>query len=430
MLAMPSLSIGQETQSATRAALQDMDALFASLSQDDWRERERAREALIEAGNQILPQLRQFIAQSANPEARKGAQLALDRIEENTRLGPSKITLDFDNAPLPQVFEALGRQEGFQLRWMDPRLTDAKGYPNISVHLHSVSYWDALKALKERGGEIQEDHLPGEMWLRSGSADPVEPPTIIQGPFLVRVTNVDWSRHLLTANPADVSRKLSVSGEIQAEPKLRLLNTEVSVTAIAFDVAGKAVCTPEPNAGKPWSVTHGLGREGFLATLSPAAGVEPKSLTLEGKVRFRVLVQSSPFEVPDPMTMVKDAIGGTGGFTRQIGGVSTTLGYFRQDETGDAKLILSVSRDGRDDAHWDALCGVLAGSPVKLLAGDGSVIFEDWLSQYPLRDDHVEFQAFVPSRDKIAVPAKLVWDIPTKYRDFDVPFEFKGVPVP
>jgi hypothetical protein len=135
------------------ASAADPDAvakLIAQLGSPDYRAREAASKELDALGGPALPAIRKAAASSPDAEtARRAAELAAKiakRMDNDQLLTPTLVELNFENAPLKHVLDALEKQSGGRL---------VLGEPEAKVTVKTsgkVPFWDAVAKVCDATG--------------------------------------------------------------------------------------------------------------------------------------------------------------------------------------------------------------------------------------------------------------------------------------
>jgi hypothetical protein len=179
----------------------DPAALVAQLGAGRYTEREAASKALEQLGRPALAALR-AVRDTRDPEIRTRAAHLVQKIEGALLTQPSRVRLDFDNAPLTQVVQTLSQQVGFKVtlypenlsKWRTQRVTLHQSEP--------VPFWKAIDQLCEAA---QLQHNPS-VHVGVGPREPTFPltdstmrpimPSSDDGPFRVSLMSLDYERHL------------------------------------------------------------------------------------------------------------------------------------------------------------------------------------------------------------------------------------------
>src|SRR4051794_5125648 len=124
----------------------DLSTLLAQLGSGRFAEREAASEALERLGRLALPSLR-AVRDSRDLEVRTRAYHVIQKIEGALLTQPSRVRLDFQDAPLSDVAKSFSLQTGFKVtlypeihpKWKNQRVTLRESDP--------VPFWKAIDRL-------------------------------------------------------------------------------------------------------------------------------------------------------------------------------------------------------------------------------------------------------------------------------------------
>ncbi len=111
MVAVSIVVVGLLAQLTEPLANPDPSALVLQLGAARFAEREAAAGALLRLGRMALPALG-GVRNSRDPEVRVRAALLVQKIEDALLTQPTRVRLDFDNVPLPEVARSLRRKPG------------------------------------------------------------------------------------------------------------------------------------------------------------------------------------------------------------------------------------------------------------------------------------------------------------------------------
>src|SRR5688572_7025712 len=84
-------------QAATQPA--GLDKLTAALASEDFKTREAAQKQIIELGEDAVPAMKKLAETASDPELQGRAAEILRRIEAESLVKPTRVTLKFNNAP-------------------------------------------------------------------------------------------------------------------------------------------------------------------------------------------------------------------------------------------------------------------------------------------------------------------------------------------
>jgi hypothetical protein len=239
--------------------------LVARLGDRRFAEREAAAAALEQLGRAALPALRS-VRDAKDPEVRARAAGLLTRIEGALLTKPSMVSLNFENATLPDVVKAISEQTGIKVvllpetspAWRDRRLTLREASP--------LPFWRAIDRLCEQA-RLQYNYgltfpasgrEPAFPLFEGGGRPPL--PVSDSGPFRVTVVSIHYQkdfnflggmtpgRVLTRARPAVTPHEQFYAQlQVTGEPRLAVsLGGQLRVTE-AVDDKGQVLVIPPPN---------------------------------------------------------------------------------------------------------------------------------------------------------------------------------------
>jgi hypothetical protein len=179
----------------------DPSALVGQLGAARYADREAAAGALERLGRSALPALR-AAREQRDLEVRSRASGLVQKIESALLTQPTRVRLDFDNTPLPEVARLLSIQTGFTIA-LYPEKQPAWGRQRIKLReSEPVNFWRAVDQLCETAG-LQYDasthglmsHLQPTFTLTDGSMRTVAPVSD-HGPFRVSLLAAEYRRQV------------------------------------------------------------------------------------------------------------------------------------------------------------------------------------------------------------------------------------------
>ena len=368
-------------------------------------------------------------------------------VEVGRRIGgPTLVTLQFKDAPVRDVYDALARQAGIE--WREAEMIWGKRLPPLTVDIKGQPFWTALNTLEEKTGIglVRWVGEPG-YWLgfrrENGSRTLLSGVSDASGPFLLLARQIEraeaYSQPLGTGAAGPQGRStLQIGLSLFVDPKLRIgrvgslrLNEAVDDDLQSLVAEGSPRELPIYGSSTiPLEATLG-----FL--LPPRRGRRIARLT--GAIRLVALTKSEKWEIPvtgtaspKPVSKVLPDPAGDRSFTltalRPEGGNS---GY-------DVELEYTVPRTLIADAPFPievsdvfAALRLLDAQGRQWRRSGGSVNGGGNGTQMRYR----YFGTFVRGSRAVGdaapgEPAKLIWDIPVEYQEVAVPFEFNDLPIP
>jgi hypothetical protein len=187
---------------------QDPESLVAALGSTRYAQRETAAAALERIGRPALAALR-AAREARDPEVRARATSLIQKIESAMLTRPTRLKLEFQNAPLPEVTKSLSLQSGFRVelypahvaKWRDQRLSISESEP--------LDFWKAIDRVCDLAGLQYNSRMQGtngqnemSVFLTDGQNRTLTPISD-HGPFRVSLLSVDYQRRL-TYGPGGV----------------------------------------------------------------------------------------------------------------------------------------------------------------------------------------------------------------------------------
>ncbi len=175
--------------------------LVEQLGSARYADREAAAAALEGIGRPALAALRNA-RDSRDPEIRSRAGALAQKIENALLTQPTRLQLNFQNTPLPEVARSFSRQTGFRVELYPANLPK---WRQQRVNLHEsepVDFWKAIDQLCDLAGLQYNASMHGFV----GHGDPVfaltdgttrtVTPISDHGPFRVSLIGVEYQRHV------------------------------------------------------------------------------------------------------------------------------------------------------------------------------------------------------------------------------------------
>jgi hypothetical protein len=176
-------------------------ALVARLGAPRYADRQAAAEALERLGGPALPALR-GARDSRDPEIRARAPVLIERIETGLLTQPTRLQLEFQDAPLAEVTKSLALQAGFKVALFPPSLPKWR-FQRVTLRVSQpVDFWTAVDQLCDVAGLQYNPGTPGSNGQREPSfvftdgTGRTLTPNSDHGPFRVSLLSVDYERHV------------------------------------------------------------------------------------------------------------------------------------------------------------------------------------------------------------------------------------------
>lgn len=422
---------------------QPVDVLISQLSSADWRTRQAALEKLVARGEDALPHLQREAGRTHDVEVRSRAQAAIARIEENRLVGASPITVNWNNSSALTAVSELAAQARAPLP-TEPVNLLAKTTKRVSLQADHRPFWDVMLQLCRQTALApapinRHNRDIGLGLLRDEGNEWGEKLLTTSGPLLIRADRLISDRAILFKTPNDTTRELSISMTIFAEPKLRVLDYSGSLRLDeVVDVHGNSLIPPDDGDLASNVDVFGNGRGSNTSSWEVGATLRyPKGAGNNNRIaRFRasttliVQTQSATLELPLPSPKHVN---------RTVDGLRVTV---KNLDAG--RCDLTIHRDGRNEAEWNAVRMQMFAGEAQLLDDKGQTVArsqsgleadespDNQRMELRLRfgRDGVEESRERPSKKLSAEAVKMVWEFPTQTRELVVPFEFRNLPIP
>jgi len=258
----------KEVAEATTASEAAIERLIAQLGSDTYAQREEAARELDRLGDLALEALRRAARTSRDPEVQTLAAALRDRIETAQMVRPTLLTLDFEEAPLPEVVAALSRRCESRLNLLNPAGQEWAGRRITLKRDKPVPFWEALDALTETGGltpQITQGFgmgTPGTGILLTpsgrvgpGSSKPPFQASFDDGPFRSVLSNLTYTRTVIIFNQLQAmpqpepQANFLVQMQVFAEPRLMLAQRGPVEIEEAVDELGQSLRHPDAETG-------------------------------------------------------------------------------------------------------------------------------------------------------------------------------------
>jgi hypothetical protein len=417
----------------TPAERKQIDAAIAALSADNWKERQKAQDALVPFGQAVVPDLRKLVETSDDEEIRTRAAAALRKIDDNATSGGSVITLHLKDATPEQLFAAIAKQARCEFPTYPKNLWNQNrgmfgGAPNnapsITVDYDRANFWTVFKdACKRTGVYPQQYGNDRRMTLGQGQSSYWNGPSHISGPFMIVANRIDRSNSVDLASPNNVQHAFSISLSAFAEPKVKVLGSSYNVNVDqAVDDKGNSLVATD-------NVMNGMsnGQQwmwNLNARLNYPENAGKTIKVVKGSVKFVVQTKSETLDIPDVLTAKN--------VTKTVANCRVMLKEVKKNgEQYDVQM--TIYRDGMNQQEWNGL--QYPGYAVKLVDKDGkSLSAQGWGGGGGPNELNYNWNftrnSWGGDDGKAGEPARLVWEIPTETRETTVSFEFKDLPLP
>lgn len=329
-----------------------IDRIVDELDSEDLQRREQAMAVLLELGAEILPDLRERLKKTTDPEATARLRHVIGEFERRLRLaelrtGPRKVTLNFDKTPVADAFAQLAKLGSASIQF------DESIAGTVSTSIDGVPFFEALETLCQRSGNLSYRvlHARNESLLIAvapgGSRDP---PCSPAGAYVIGISQIRTHYPKPFCRLADATGSISfwIARESDDHPHSLELRISSMVDGKGNDLielidrtqTQNTIQRVRPTAGQP---------VGFSIPLTQGFPEEPRRLTIRGEIVavFPHDIESSRVEHPTrdlPKASEGNGIGFrvTAAKKNEREGVSLTLLF---DSESDYQKLTSRNRD-------------------------------------------------------------------------------------
>ena len=337
------------------------------------------------------------------------------------------VTLHLRDVPARTALEELKKQTGMDVVPERDSSWGRRGaQATVTVDADEQPYWVVMRQICAQAG-LSVQSFSRKLEIRDGG-DPgwTNSPVNLHGAFMTMATGSHYSRQATYAGQRTASENLSINLSVWPEPKVQLIGYGWNAQATeAVDEKGNSLLVPgrgqEPDSMLEHEVSHQ-----YSIPLQPLKDRGQKLARLKGSYRVRVATATQVLEVQDVLNgKSSETPIGEYRFVVKEGkrtGERATVVLEIQRQQGPIGRLLGVG--GGSSSRWPSPEGARfvgpngQNFPTNGWNGSGSgssMRYEIRLTVGLLEDDE---------------SLKLVWTIPTEFKDIDVPFEFTDLPLP
>lgn len=403
------------------------DALVAQLLGSDLAARETARQAILDAGDAALPALRSARAAARDPDAQLRLDTLLVQVKERADVGPSRVTLKFNDATLDTVLESLGKQVHAEMGGdLADQLGGADQLPRVTLDLHDVSFWQAVQAIQAQANIVFLPQNDGWHVMRNfGQGNQLRGTE--SGAFLVQPSLATYSRRIsYAANMGDSGEAFAIQFQTLAEPKVRLSGGTGTVTLErAVDANGNDLLAQQ----RVLPVSTGAGQGAIVCSMPLKYPKNPGATIAEIRGTLKVAIARRTDQMTSDDLLADHKIEST------FEGVKVRVEAAAQDENAPAALTMNIIIETNGDPaamqrllqNFQQLVHVTdgRGAPMRL-ANSNQVRGDMRGAEY--RFAFISSQPQQPGRQ--SGPYKLRIEVPSGFRELEVPFVMRDLKMP
>ncbi len=351
--------------------------------------------------------------------------------------GPTLVTMHLKEASAQAVLDALSKQSGVPLRLLFT--DDAVPAPKYTINIENQPFWTALMEVCRQlqlapqlaGDRITQDLLPGNSDESLGAVIPVHP--------LVTLTAREMRHEHIFSLKADDKGAFQIPQDVHAiyfngwalvDPKIRVAPNSTINVDITAAVDDKGQELPHNQGGASFVQSPVLWD--LQLNMEGRGDASKKLASLKGVIKAFIVSKSERLEVPD--------LANAGPVSKIIKTPQGNETYHLMDLAQDGKqyeVTFSINRPAQtapvpdEDINVQQLRNARQdlGSFTRLLDAQGRDI--------PYVSSKVNGEAvtltFARQAEGENAPGaakRLVLDIPVEFRELQIPFEYKDVPLP
>jgi hypothetical protein len=430
LLSVASLSIGdspatQPTTAPTTAPATEIKSLIDQLTGDDVAARDTAQLALLDVGEEALLALDAARKDVRDADVQVRLDTLLVQIRERADIGASKVTLKFDDAPLDKVLASLGKQT--RTDFGGDLINDVgggrpDGVPRVTLDLQDVTFWRALQEIQDTANIVFYPQADGWRVTRNfGQPNSVRGSE--SGAFLIQPMMASYQRNIsYSRNMGGDGENFTIQFQALGEPKIKLASGIGTLTLDrAVDSNGNDLLGPQ----RVQQVSTGNGQNGISCAMQLKYPKNAGTTISEigGTLRISIARRSQQIASDDLLGGAKIAATIEGAKVRvepsnddaPRGGVSFTITV---DASGDSAIGQRLQQS------LQQMIRITDTRDVALRLMNYNVVRND-ARGVAMRLSYVSSQ---PQLSK--GPFKLRIEVPTSFREIDVPFVIKDLRMP
>lgn len=426
---------GRPTSAATpAAATQQGDAapstpsdsklalLIQQLADADVSVRDAAQAELKQLGDVPADVLQQARDQTSDPDV----QLRLDSLivfyAENDAVGATRITFKYDNAPLKEVLDDFERQG--QVNFIDPGPEFGNELPRITIDLQNATFWSAIAAL-QTAGNLNIFPQPDGWRVMRNFGNPLFGSNAIEaGAFLIQPMSANYQRNITYArNMGAGGENFSITMQLMTEPKIRLAQAAGQFKLVeAVDSNGNSLLGP--NSVNPFVTGIGQSQIHMSTQLAYPKNPGEKIARLSGSVKLNMARQVQSIAVDDFNTASKPV---EQTFESAKITISPGDNVAGQPTWVHASIVVETQND---QALMQRLTNALHQVRMVDAKGRGFQIvnFQQPVSSQQRSEVRVSFMPV--GNVEASRPYRLSLEIPTSFREVEVPFTLTDLKMP
>lgn len=397
-------------------------AHISQLSDPDPAVRDAAHAALTRSDPGVIDLLKSARDKSTDPDLQLHLDSLIVYFSESAAIGGSRITLRFENAPLKEVLDEFARQA--KTNFSDPGPEFGNEPPRITIRLDDVSFWTALASL-QTAGNLNIFPQPDGWRVMRNFGNPLFGPNAVEaGAFLVQPMSASYQRSVSYArNMGGGGENFSITMQLLTEPKIRLAQAtgQFRITE-AVDSNGNSLLGP--NNANPFVTGVGQSQIHMSTQLAYPKNPGEHITRLSGSIKLNMARRVHAIAVDD------------------FGPTHKPI----EETFESAKITISPAEANPGQPNW-VNAAIIIDSPndaallqrlmnmmhqVRLTDQNGRAFqianFQQPVSSPQRTEARISFMPM--GNVEMSPPYRLTIEIPTSFREVEVPFTLRDLKMP
>jgi hypothetical protein len=340
------------------------------------------------------------------------------------------ITMHLESAPTTEVLAELAKLTGVQITvWPENLWEQYKhnhdGPPaSISVDADNKSFWQVMQQISEAsklspfamGAEsvitMQFNQSPGGLFGKRPTS--IGPSATITANSLERQHTVN-----LDSETVEPTRRCGVNLTAYVDPRLRMIKYHSQPTVeTATDENGTILTGAAGNSAQMQATQSKWQLPNLFLPLDYDPAVSKKLAVLKGSVHVSVASEIEKLEITD--------LPAASGMQKDVAGRTITIEEVK-DENNSVSVELKITRGDVPKEQFRELTNDIFQA-VDLRSADGKR--RNNSGGGGGGDDEINYSFSASYSNEAEKAVALVWEIPTKIEEVELPFEFKDLPLP
>lgn len=354
--------------------------------------------------------------------------------------GPTRVTLHLKDATAQAVIDAFSQQSGVPLRMLF--FEEAAPPPKYTIDIENQPFWTALNEVSRKlqlapqlaGDRNIQDLLPGNPDETLGVLLPAHPLVTLTARELRHEHNFSLKGTVENVQATNDRHTLYFNGWVLLDPKVRVAPSTTPVVTITEAVDDKGNALTDNQGGASFVQSPVLWD--LQVNLQGRADAGQKLTRLKGSIKAFIVTKREVWEVPN----LGDVVGPVIKTIKSEQGNETYKLLDLAQEGKVYEITMSVQRppqaapeappaDEDFNAQQLRLARQDIGAMARLLDAKGRDI--PYIgSRVEGENTVLQFGPQSEGENAPGIPVKIVFDIPVEFRELEIPFEYKNLPLP